>query len=133
MGCNQHHPVAGIGAANIPGGVKANVASEIESAYRRTFLACIFHQSGKSMAPLRRCHAFQPIALHIPAAAIILCLHGVEIQAHEGKRNNHEHANDTPGRQAAISHVSAQATYPRSEEHTSELQSLMRISYAVFC
>src|SRR3546814_4339811 len=25
------------------------------------------------------------------------------------------------------------ATMPRSEEHTSELQSLMRISYAVFC
>src|SRR3546814_4551294 len=25
------------------------------------------------------------------------------------------------------------ARYPRSEEHTSELQSLMRISYAVFC
>src|SRR3546814_10509575 len=25
------------------------------------------------------------------------------------------------------------AQYPRSEEHTSELQSLMRISYAVFC
>src|SRR3546814_1848505 len=25
------------------------------------------------------------------------------------------------------------ATHPRSEEHTSELQSLMRISYAVFC
>src|SRR3546814_2418260 len=25
------------------------------------------------------------------------------------------------------------AMYPRSEEHTSELQSLMRISYAVFC
>src|SRR3546814_9259915 len=24
-------------------------------------------------------------------------------------------------------------TFPRSEEHTSELQSLMRISYAVFC
>src|SRR3546814_7838825 len=27
----------------------------------------------------------------------------------------------------------AQAGYARSEEHTSELQSLMRISYAVFC
>src|SRR3546814_2250304 len=26
-----------------------------------------------------------------------------------------------------------QLLYPRSEEHTSELQSLMRISYAVFC
>src|SRR3546814_6869687 len=28
---------------------------------------------------------------------------------------------------------SADMTGPRSEEHTSELQSLMRISYAVFC
>src|SRR3546814_7520410 len=27
----------------------------------------------------------------------------------------------------------AEALVPRSEEHTSELQSLMRISYAVFC
>src|SRR3546814_3701063 len=29
--------------------------------------------------------------------------------------------------------TSVQAVYVRSEEHTSELQSLMRISYAVFC
>src|SRR3546814_8732320 len=29
--------------------------------------------------------------------------------------------------------VSALGTFSRSEEHTSELQSLMRISYAVFC
>src|SRR3546814_4317172 len=29
--------------------------------------------------------------------------------------------------------VAEQATDARSEEHTSELQSLMRISYAVFC
>src|SRR3546814_14321531 len=29
--------------------------------------------------------------------------------------------------------TSAAARRPRSEEHTSELQSLMRISYAVFC
>src|SRR3546814_7072298 len=28
---------------------------------------------------------------------------------------------------------SARCALPRSEEHTSELQSLMRISYAVFC
>src|SRR3546814_10017370 len=32
-----------------------------------------------------------------------------------------------PGRWAEFVH------FPRSEEHTSELQSLMRISYAVFC
>src|SRR3546814_8651216 len=30
-------------------------------------------------------------------------------------------------------HVGSQAMSPRSEEHTSELQSLIRISYAVFC
>src|SRR3546814_9318385 len=30
-------------------------------------------------------------------------------------------------------HWRAPVTMPRSEEHTSELQSLMRISYAVFC
>src|SRR3546814_5882908 len=35
----------------------------------------------------------------------------------------------TPGEVVALSDPSA----PRSEEHTSELQSLMRISYAVFC
>src|SRR3546814_13430435 len=29
--------------------------------------------------------------------------------------------------------VAARSALPRSEEHTSELQSLMRISYAVFC
>src|SRR3546814_6780614 len=30
-------------------------------------------------------------------------------------------------------HIVVATTRPRSEEHTSELQSLMRISYAVFC
>src|SRR3546814_1546464 len=36
---------------------------------------------------------------------------------------------------AAIAHAAVQGAghEPRSEEHTSELQSLMRISYAVFC
>src|SRR3546814_5227015 len=43
-------------------------------------------------------------------------------------------------RRSAVRHASAPAASPtrgaaptRSEEHTSELQSLMRISYAVFC
>src|SRR3546814_2032335 len=34
---------------------------------------------------------------------------------------------------AMTAHVVYTALDPRSEEHTSELQSLMRISYAVFC
>src|SRR3546814_6824048 len=33
----------------------------------------------------------------------------------------------------AVDHVTEKAVASRSEEHTSELQSLMRISYAVFC
>src|SRR3546814_6885450 len=51
--------------------------------------------------------------------------------SHGGRqaRGDHHHAAGAPvGRQPARSHRE-----PRSEEHTSELQSLMRISYAVFC
>src|SRR3546814_4446045 len=36
-------------------------------------------------------------------------------------------------RAVAVRHVRGRPWQPRSEEHTSELQSLMRISYAVFC
>src|SRR3546814_8113963 len=48
-------------------------------------------------------------------------------------------ATTSPSRGAALAQSTSQETGPelvvghRSEEHTSELQSLMRISYAVFC
>src|SRR3546814_7534783 len=38
-----------------------------------------------------------------------------------------------PPQPATIAAIAHTARYCRSEEHTSELQSLMRISYAVFC
>src|SRR3546814_5843731 len=38
-----------------------------------------------------------------------------------------------PASAAHLRACSNRAAIPRSEEHTSELQSLMRISYAVFC
>src|SRR3546814_4946612 len=38
-----------------------------------------------------------------------------------------------PSRLAGVRLLTARAGMVRSEEHTSELQSLMRISYAVFC
>src|SRR3546814_1674682 len=38
-----------------------------------------------------------------------------------------------PGLRARRAHAGHDARLLRSEEHTSELQSLMRISYAVFC
>src|SRR3546814_9707166 len=45
----------------------------------------------------------------------------------------HQRAADRHGRLAAPLRLGAAALVARSEEHTSELQSLMRISYAVFC
>src|SRR3546814_9275914 len=69
-------------------------------------------------------------------------------KACERRQEKHEHARDNCGRRwfdAHMLHVrahavavlvarsSCQAAVRRSEEHTSELQSLMRISYAVFC
>src|SRR3546814_6366083 len=59
--------------------------------------------------------------------------------AREGKKGRRRHGaamdrasprSKTLGRDGA---VRCRASSPRSEEHTSELQSLMRISYAVFC
>src|SRR3546814_8541101 len=41
--------------------------------------------------------------------------------------------NELPHRSAAAGQAVVLADEERSEEHTSELQSLMRISYAVFC
>src|SRR3546814_7557251 len=37
------------------------------------------------------------------------------------------------GSEAVAESIARRPNLPRSEEHTSELQSLMRISYAVFC
>src|SRR3546814_8682354 len=59
------------------------------------------------------------------------------------RRRCHEHGRE--GRDRLLLHINvlqrlvlslsplAMRAQPRSEEHTSELQSLMRISYAVFC
>src|SRR3546814_1557740 len=53
-------------------------------------------------------------------------LRGLGIDLLEIILNHFDHFNDTPQAQVAAVRI-------RSEEHTSELQSLMRISYAVFC
>src|SRR3546814_5505122 len=42
-------------------------------------------------------------------------------------------ASAAPLTTTAVSLATSGASFTRSEEHTSELQSLMRISYAVFC
>src|SRR3546814_7842223 len=54
-----------------------------------------------------------------PAGYDVVRRQGCEVSP--DRRNLHQHADRR------------RAEHPRSEEHTSELQSLMRISYAVFC
>src|SRR3546814_1591841 len=57
--------------------------------------------------------------------------------ADAGPSNHRRPAVRAPGERVDTQRRHAVAAYPparlRSEEHTSELQSLMRISYAVFC
>src|SRR3546814_2300303 len=43
------------------------------------------------------------------------------------------HMNSSCNMQSSLSDFTRKSALRRSEEHTSELQSLMRISYAVFC
>src|SRR3546814_8883122 len=54
-------------------------------------------------------------------------------RACEGHHHHHGSSHDRTI-DSSVSRVgSSNAEYTRSEEHTSELQSLLRISYAVFC
>src|SRR3546814_3094655 len=59
------------------------------------------------------------------------------VQRGQGRRRRHERAPEPGGiarRRGGTPQRSGQgSSTTRSEEHTSELQSLMRISYAVFC
>src|SRR3546814_7821115 len=76
---------------------------------------------------------------------------GRQARSRPGPRQPAIHQRSIPGSAGALSHTIARLLLtavvcvalaacarqireaPRSEEHTSELQSLMRISYAVFC
>src|SRR3546814_1793113 len=71
-----------------------------------------------------------------------IALPGITRQADEQRRSNEfpcragypAEADDSGARQDRQRNGDDPAVHcPRSEEHTSELQSLMRISYAVFC
>src|SRR3546814_7049667 len=70
-----------------------------------------------------------PIAANAVGEGLTIAGRAMEIDCDHGIARPCEHR-----RVLAIGPaVVARALRPRSEEHTSELQSLMRISYAVFC
>src|SRR3546814_2713976 len=79
-------------------------------------------------------------ALHRKAEVHRLALaqqQGVEVPCEEREQNSADENQRRRQRHAAPGDAAEAAEQPvvqvRSEEHTSELQSLMRISYAVFC
>src|SRR3546814_10433873 len=71
------------------------------------------------------------VALLVDGKVTVAPLYGVDCAAHAQAREPGG-ADARLGNQAGL-HALHQAAVGRSEEHTSELQSLMRISYAVFC
>src|SRR3546814_2881351 len=75
----------------------------------------------------RRAHGGR--AARWPAVHRLLRAPG-ELRAHADRRLQ---PRPQPHRRLAPGEQSPHPAHPRSEEHTSELQSLMRISYAVFC
>src|SRR3546814_8125119 len=99
----------------------------------RVFLFMLFHQyfglvAQNDLAAL--VDGFDTHRQHspsgVPRGALVLDLHfRVQRVARPHRHLEDERIHAQPGQ-----HVGAQH---RSEEHTSELQSLMRISYAVFC
>src|SRR3546814_8436440 len=77
----------------------------------RSLLSCVLLPWADSPARLYRLQAIRPLTM----AAFLIAVQGISISYALGKYGDATRINI------------------RSEEHTSELQSLMRISYAVFC
>src|SRR3546814_7458210 len=85
--------------------------------YTTLFRSVLHPQHGHGRTQAQETHAVAALAHDL--VALLLQRQAVDLDhvvEHAG-----EHAHDFP------------VLVPRSEEHTSELQSLMRISYAVFC
>src|SRR3546814_10357589 len=72
-------------------------------------------------------------ALFRSLAAPLLRTEGVQRRALDISAHGHGHDHVLPLDQVFVVDVVKCGDEDRSEEHTSELQSLMRISYAVFC
>src|SRR3546814_1065557 len=62
-----------------------------------------------------------------------LQVYPLQSRRHWSVANDKDRQENRPCDRLTIISSAAPAAAPRSEEHTSKLQSLMRISYAVFC
>src|SRR3546814_7378669 len=88
------------------------------------------HLLPRRQAAVRR----QPVEHLEPLGLIIAVGHAPRETRHRIARSNRHHIDaPRPDRRCLARAQQPEAAEHRSEEHTSELQSIMRISYAVFC
>src|SRR3546814_6814778 len=87
--------------------------------------------TGRRRLVLGGTQAFQHGALDLGQPALVGQLHAGQVLQIEGVDRTLAVGRDM--RRAAAEVEAVERLGDRSEEHTSELQSLMRISYAVFC
>src|SRR3546814_9936943 len=96
-------------------------------------------EPGLARRLILRAHVVPDVHLHQRRRVVLVHHHSQAIGQHEGRgryverkpRDRIGGGLPRSGRMRPARHHADQ--YQRSEEHTSELQSLMRISYAVFC
>src|SRR3546814_5397574 len=88
--------------------------------FQQKHLAAIGNQNGRATGYPHRLLLI--IGSLLKAPLLTTLWRGARCTLHPGPASGHRHRPCT-----------TYAPYGRSEEHTSELQSLMRISYAVFC
>src|SRR3546814_3540295 len=98
------------------------------------------HLDGNCWQSLSLSPAVRPCALTLPALSrVVFCEnHGRDWHRNYRRRYNEPPSGGKPAMVSASRGVDCPGEdvgvrFSRSEEHTSELQSLMRISYAVFC
>src|SRR3546814_3547216 len=108
------------------------VHSSVESPLASTAVApgdCVFHAENEGRRHAPRRHFAPPVyRFHCggPVSWILVSADAPKSAASEQQQQEYDDEH-------AAEHRPGRAQRPRSEEHTSELQSLMRISYAVLC
>src|SRR3546814_4378374 len=88
-------------------------------------------QINRAVVALERCHA--ALIHQLPAPSSLIHVQYRTIMSRSGRGRSSSGLRGVPKNRNPAIRSGAAPNASRSEEHTSELQSLMRISYAVFC
>src|SRR3546814_4873586 len=95
--------------------------------------ACIARGEGIGASPFKNTQGTQYARIHLSGSGQPVGRHGQGARRGIESRARGVSGSRRRARPEAVPADERRARGSRSEEHTSELQSLMRISYAVFC